>query len=118
MNALGLIRAGVGVACLIAPQFTCGLFRLPITAQTAFIARIVGSREIVLGDLTFTAKKDQKDRTDVRRLLQANFAADVMDVGALAYAFTTGMVSKTGLGLFGSGAVVFVGMAAAGLRSL
>ncbi|KAF2095227.1 hypothetical protein NA57DRAFT_79716 [Rhizodiscina lignyota] len=118
INALGIIRATAGAMALIAPHFTCNLFRIPVTANTAVIARLVGGRDIVIGDLTWTASKDPKDRSELRRLMWANVATDAMDIGALAYGFATGTVSRAGAVLFGSGALLSVAMGAIGLKSL
>ena len=48
----------------------------------------------------------------------ATGAADTIDIGCLVYAVAKGHVGKSTGGLFGAGAVVFMGLGAWGLRGL
>lgn len=109
VTALGVLRIGVGAACIIAPQFTCNLFRLPASPQIALVTRLTGVRDIVLGELLLTANRSGEDKHhELKRTLWANVATDVVDVGSCAVALYTGAVGRTAAGLFGGGAVLFV----------
>ena len=116
--ALGAIRAVAGAGLLIAPVFIGKLFHVPVTAQSALLARAVGTRDLVLGELLLTADKNGTDRKEVKRALWAGVAADALDLGATVFALSTSQLSKTGAGLFGGGATAFLLLGLVGLRSL
>lgn len=82
---------------------------------------MVGARDGVLGELLLTAEDKsapEGGRREMRRALWAGIAADAIDIGSLAYAVAKGHVGKPTGGLFGAGAVVFIGLGAWGLRGL
>jgi hypothetical protein len=118
ITALGAIRAVGGAGLLIAPIFVGKVFHVPITAQSSLVARAVGTRDLVLGELLLTADTKSKDRTEVKRALWAGIATDALDIGATVFAIASGNLSKTGAGLFGGGATAFLLLGLVGLRSL
>jgi hypothetical protein len=115
--ALGAIRAFAGASLLLAPQFIGRLFHVPVTAQSALLARAVGTRDLVLGELLLTADGTTNDRKEVKRALWAGVATDALDIGATVFALASGQLSRTGAGMFGGGATALVLLGAIGLRS-
>ncbi len=121
IKALSYVRIATGAACLVAPQFTCALFKYNVPVGSALLVHMVGARDGVLGELLLTAEdKNAPDggRREMRRALWTGIAADAIDIGSLAYAVAKGHVGKPTGGLFGAGAIVFIGLGAWGLRSL
>lgn len=121
VKALSYMRIAIGSAILVAPQFTCALFKYNIPVGSALLARMVGARDGVLGELLLTAEDKNTPgggRREMRRALWTGIAADAIDVGSMAYAVAKGHVGKPTGGLFGAGAVVFIGLGAWGLRGL
>jgi hypothetical protein len=118
ITALGAVRAVSGAGLLVAPIFIGKLFHVPITAQSSLIARAVGTRDIVLGELLLTADAKSKDRNEVKRALWAGVATDALDVGATVFALATGNISKTGAGLFGGAAAAFLLLQLFSLRKI
>ncbi|KAJ4991999.1 hypothetical protein SVAN01_02594 [Stagonosporopsis vannaccii] len=121
IKALSYMRIATGAAVLVAPQFTCALFKYNVPVGSALLVRMVGARDGVLGELLLTAEdKNAPDggRREIRRALWTGIAADAIDIGSLAYAVAKGHVGKPTGGLFGAGAVVFIGLGALGLRGL
>ena len=118
---LGYGRAITGVAILIAPQFCGRLFRIPITAQSALLARGMGSRDIALGGVLLAANNSIASpggNREVQRALYAGLAIDLMDIGATTFAFATGQLGRFGAGMFGSAAASCAMLGIIGLRSL
>lgn len=121
IKALAYMRIATGAASLIAPQFTCALFKYNVPIGSALLVRMVGAREGVLGELLLTAQdKDAPDggRREMRRAIWTGLAVDAIDIGSLVYAVVKGHALKSTGGLFGAGAVVFMGLGAWGLRGL
>lgn len=121
IKALSYMRIATGAACLVAPQFTCALFKYNVPIGSALLVRMVGGRDGVLGELLLTAQdKDAPDggRRETKRAIWTGMAADAIDIGSLAYAVAKGHALKSTGGLFGAGAVVFMGLGAWGLRGL
>lgn len=121
IKTLSYMRIAAGAACLIAPQFTCALFKYNVPVGSALLVRMVGARDGVLGELLLTAQdKDASDggRREMRRAIWTGMAADAIDIGSLVYAVAKGHALKSSGGLFGAGAVVFMGLGAWGLRGL
>ena len=105
----------------MAPQFTCALFKWNVPMGSTLLVRMVGGRDGVLGGLLLTAEdKNAPDggRREFQRAIWTNVAADTIDIGCLVYAVAQGHVGKSTGGLFGAGAVVFMGLGAWGLRGL
>lgn len=120
-KALSYMRIATGAACLIAPQLTCALFKYNVPIGSALIVRMGGARDIVMGELLLTAEdKNAPDggRREMKRAIWTGLAADAMDVGSLVYAVAKGHVGRPTGGIFGFGAVVFMGLGAWGLRGL
>ncbi|KAF2628759.1 hypothetical protein BU25DRAFT_31760 [Macroventuria anomochaeta] len=121
IKALSYVRIAGGAACLVAPQFACALFQYNVPVGSALLVRMVGARDGVLGGLLLTAedkKAHDGGRREMRRGLWTGIAADAIDIGSLAYAVAKGHVGQPTGGLFGAGAVVFIGLGAWGLRGL
>jgi hypothetical protein len=121
IKALAYTRIAAGAACVIAPQFTCTLFKYNVPIGSALLVRMFGARDAVIGELLLTAQdKNAPDggRREMRRALWANIAADAFDIGSVAYAVAKGHVGKSTGGLLGAGAMVFIGLGAWGLRGL
>jgi hypothetical protein len=121
IKALSYMRIATGAACLVAPQFTCALFKYNVPIGSVLLVRMVGARDGALGELLLTAQdKDAPDggRREMRRAIWTGMAVDVIDIGSLAYAVAKGHALKSTGGLFGAGAVVFMGLGAWGLRGL
>lgn len=121
VKTLAYMRIATGAACLVAPQFTCALFRLNIPVGSALLVRMIGARDGVLGELLLTAEdRNAPDggRRELRRAIWAGMAADAIDIGSLVYAVAKGHVGKPTGGLFGAGAIVFMGLGAWGLKDL
>jgi hypothetical protein len=118
ITALGAIRAIAGAGLLIAPQFIGKLFHVPVTAQSALLARAVGTRDLVLGELLLTADRSAKDTKEMKRALWAGLATDALDIGATVFALASGHLTRTGAGLFGGGAAAFLLLGTIGIRSL
>lgn len=120
-KALSYARIATGAACLVAPQFTCALFKYNVPIGSALLVRMVGARDLAMGELLLTAEdKDAPDggKREMRRAIWTGLAADVIDIGSLAYAVAKGHAGKPTGGLFGAGAVVFIGLGTWGLRGL
>ncbi|ORY08447.1 hypothetical protein BCR34DRAFT_603533 [Clohesyomyces aquaticus] len=121
IKALAILRGAIGVGCLIAPHWSCALFRYPIPASGAVITRLLGAREIVLGELLFTAEdKTSHDggRREIRRALWANMASDGIDVFSILFGVATGTMGKVPGSLLAGGAIAFLGLGALGMRGL
>lgn len=63
IKILSCVRFATGAACLIAPRFTCALFKYHVPAEQALPVRMLGIRDVVFGELLVTAEdKDRQDR--------------------------------------------------------
>lgn len=62
IKVLAAIRVVTGAACLIAPRYTCALFRYIVPAEHTLLVRMVGARDVVFGELLITA--EDKNRED------------------------------------------------------
>lgn len=121
IKALSVIRIATGAACLVAPRFTCGLFRYTVPAEQAVLVRMFGVRDAIFGELLVTAEdkgRDDGGRREIRRAIWAGIAADVVDIGSLVFGVAMGQVGKTTGGLLGACAVGALGLGALGLRGL
>ncbi|KAH7068723.1 hypothetical protein FB567DRAFT_541059 [Paraphoma chrysanthemicola] len=121
IKVLTVMRVGVGAACIVAPRFTCALFKYNVPAEQALIVRMFGARDAVFGELLATAEdKERPDRgrREIKRAIWGALAADVMDLGAIAFGVATGQVGKTPGILLGAAAIGAIGIGAVGLRNL
>ena len=117
-TALGYSRIVLGAGSLLAPHFTCGVFKFVITNETATVVRLFGVRGVALGQLLITAgDKSRVDggRRELRRLLRANVGCDMIDVCSLVFALTSGHMDRLPGTMLAIGAAVCV---AAGLLGL
>lgn len=62
IKALSIVRLATGAACLVAPRFTCGIFRYQVPAEQHVLVRMFGIRDAVFGELLWTA--EDKERAD------------------------------------------------------
>lgn len=118
INVLGYMRVLIGVGSLIAPLSTAKLFGIPLTPQTVLIGEMAAVRDAGLGELLLLADRKDKERKELKRMLWANIAIDSVDLMACGYGFVMGTLSKTAVVGFGSGAILFLGLGVAGLKSL
>jgi hypothetical protein len=121
IKALGYARIGLGAASLLAPRFTCGLFKLIISNETGTVARLFGVRGVVLGELLITA--DDKTllgggRRELRRLLRANMGCDMIDICSIAFAVASGHMDRLPGALLAGCAAMGVGMGLLGLKTV
>ena len=136
IKALSIVRILTGAACIIAPRFTCALFRYNVPAEQTLLVRMFGVRDTVFGELLITAEHNEKKdcgrrqvpqvqaestltvARELRRAIWAGIAADVVDIGSLAFGVAMGQVGKATGGLLGAAAVGAIGLAAVGLLGL
>jgi hypothetical protein len=62
-KALSIIRIATGAACLIAPRFTCAIFKYNVPPEHSLLVRMFGVRDAVLGELLITAEDRQTGST-------------------------------------------------------
>jgi hypothetical protein len=121
IKAFGYTRIALGVASLLAPRFTCGLFAFHISDETATVVRMFGVRGVALGELLVTADdKTSLDeaRRELRRLLQANVGCDMADICSIAFAVVNGHMASLPAALLAGGAAGCVGMGLLGLKTV
>ncbi|KAF2830570.1 hypothetical protein CC86DRAFT_163193 [Ophiobolus disseminans] len=121
VKVLTLIRVVTGAACLVAPRYTCALFRISVPAEQAIVVRMVGIRDVVFGGLLITAEdKDSGDggRREMRRAIWAGIAVDAVDIASLAFGVAVGQIGNATGGLLGAAAVGALGLGAVGLGGL
>ncbi|KAF2243735.1 hypothetical protein BU26DRAFT_523327 [Trematosphaeria pertusa] len=117
VEALHLIRIGLGLACIVAPRWTCAVFQFSIPEGSAILVRLFGVRDLILGAL-LTTNEDKVSRREMKRVVWANIGADAVDMCSIAFALATGTLGKLPAGLFAGGAAVGLGLEALGLRGL
>jgi hypothetical protein len=115
---LGGLRIVAGAAIVLAPVTMCKLFAIPIAGSAIPVARLVGIRDLVLGELLFTADGGGDSRREVKRAFMAGAASDAVDVGIAATALAMGHFSRMGAGLFGGGAATFLLLGLYGLKRM
>ncbi|KAF2706425.1 hypothetical protein K504DRAFT_459731 [Pleomassaria siparia CBS 279.74] len=121
IKALSILRIITGASVLIAPIWTCGIFRLPIPASAGVVVRLVGARDIALGELLLTAEDKSSwtgGRREIKRALWTGIGTDAVDVCSLLVGVATGTLGRVPAALFGGGAALFLGLGAVGLRGL
>lgn len=57
---LHYIRIATGAACLIAPRYTCALFKYNVPTESALLVRMFGVRDAVFGELLTTAIDEKR----------------------------------------------------------
>ena len=114
-SALGLAgaRVLVGGVAVAAPELGVKMFRLDPTAnpQLAYMARLFGSREVVLGAATLLARGKTR-----RNLILAGIGVDAADSAAAVLAGESGSVDRTTQVLLAVPAVAAVLAGLSGLR--
>ena len=121
IKALGYARIGLGAGCLLVPHFTCELFKLSISNETAAVVRMFGVRGIALGEIIINSDdKTSPDRgsRELRRVLWASVGCDLIDVCSLALAVASGHMDRLPGTLLMTGAAMAAGMGLLGLRSI
>jgi len=115
-SALGLAaaRVAIGGVAVAAPDLGAKLFRLDPTAnpQLPYMARLFGSREVVLGAATLLASGKTQ-----RNLILAGVAVDLADTAAAVLAGEDGSVDRTTQVLLAVPAAAAVLAGLAGLRN-
>jgi hypothetical protein len=115
-SALGLAaaRVAIGGVAVAAPDLGVKLFRLDPAAnpQLPYMARLFGSREIVLGAATLLARGKTR-----RNLILAGVAVDAADTAAAVLAGEDGSVDRTTQVLLAVPAAAAVLAGLAGLRN-
>src|ERR1700733_1937134 len=71
ITLLGGLRAVAGAAIVLAPVTMCKLFAIPLAGSAIPVARLVGIRDLVLGELLFTADGGGDSRREVKRAFMA-----------------------------------------------
>lgn len=97
VTGLALGRIAIGAVSLASPGLAGKLFRLDVeeNPQLPYMARMFGSREIVLGAVTLAARGKAR-----RKLVAVGIAVDGADAYAGIDAMRTGAVSQSvGIGL-------------------
>jgi hypothetical protein len=120
-KAFGYARIGLGAASLLAPRFTCGLFKFLISNETATVVRLFGVRGVALGGILVTA--DDKTlldggRRELRRVLWANVGCDMMDICSIGVAVTSGHIDQLPGALLTGCAMIGVCIGLLGLKTV
>ncbi|KAF2020895.1 hypothetical protein BU24DRAFT_416557 [Aaosphaeria arxii CBS 175.79] len=122
LKTLSVMRIVLGASTLVAPRWTCALFFYPLPATAGVLARLFGIREVVLGELLYTAEdKTAADggKREIKRALWANMASDAVDLGSVTFALATGTLGRIPSAAFAGGAIfalVLGGISMKGLK--
>lgn len=101
-NALGVMRAGVGVLSLVAPSSAARTFGVDPERSNPWLMRLFASREIVLAALLLGAKGPQ-----VRAVALAGAAIDGIDVASSGVEMSRGRLGSWTVVSGALGAVLF-----------
>jgi hypothetical protein len=124
VNCLGYFRAGLGFCAILAPTTVGKIFLTPIAVHSteSTLLRLVGVRDLVIGELTWFVRPrpshGQSERGELRRVIYANMATDTLDLACLAFAAYKGAIPRPAAGIIGGGAAAFLGMGLLALREL
>jgi hypothetical protein len=121
IHTLAILRIGIGAASLIAPRWTFGLFQVAVPQASSTIVRLYGVRDVILGELLYTAEDKRAPdggRREIKRALWSNIAADAVDICSVGFAVATGSMGRLPGALVVGGAALGVGLGALGLRGL
>ncbi|KAM5373904.1 hypothetical protein ACJZ2D_006733 [Fusarium nematophilum] len=119
--SLAGFRLLVGVTCMVAPTPLRQVF-IPgeqSRATSTFLPRLVGARELAIGALLWAIlrRKCGRDCEDIRRVLWANMAVDLMDtISAAVIVVATTAPERVAAAWFGAGALLFVLLACLSLH--
>ncbi|KAK1926850.1 hypothetical protein DB88DRAFT_483238 [Papiliotrema laurentii] len=103
--ALGLSHTLVGVGSLLAPLATASLFALPAHRPTAFITRLFGSRDLLLGLAVVTSEERSEKR---RWALGVANVVNAIDVISALVGYAQGDVTDQGALLGAGGAALLL----------
>ncbi|KAL2836928.1 hypothetical protein BJY01DRAFT_238064 [Aspergillus pseudoustus] len=129
---LAFTRMAIGLGFLTAPHTSATLFRIPFTTGAAIAWRMVGTRDIIIGALLYTArrsaasdpkvtdssdhgktassphKRDNRAWSFTQRALLAGVVCDAVDVLTCLWCYLDGSLPLTPALLFGAGASLAV----------
>ncbi len=112
-KALSISHTLVGLSAVIAPFLTQATFRLNPAPSSAFIGRLFGSRDILMGAAVWFARPGD----ELRRTLFIVNAINTIDVVSSLVCLWEGNLSVEGAALGGGGAAVLLTLGLVGLRS-
>jgi hypothetical protein len=116
---LHFARLGLGLGSVLAPHFTCGLFKFYISNETSAVVRMFGIREIAIAALTKQDKTHSDGgRRELRKIIWENVSIDLMDVVSVGFAVANGHMGRLPGALLAGGAVIFAGTGLVALRNL
>lgn len=129
IRTIAVLRLSLGSASLTVPHSAIPLFGIPLTSDSAILARLFGIRELVLGGLLWAARPhsdaarkntslDVDRGQELRRVLLAGLVVDAVDVCSCAVGALNGTLDGPAIGLVGGGALVAVALGLLGLRGL
>ncbi|PVI05067.1 hypothetical protein DM02DRAFT_650992 [Periconia macrospinosa] len=122
IKALAIMRLCIGASCIFIPGPVFALCGYPLrTIELSTFARMIGARDLILGDLLYTAEdKTAADggKREMRRALWGGMAADLFDAGVVVAAVSGGYLRKGPGSFFIGGVMVAVGQAVWGLKAL
>jgi hypothetical protein len=137
INAIAFTRILVGGSLLILPRMTSPFFGIPLTSQTVVLARLFGSRDLVLGGLLWsTASRAVSSASSssslgftgvgggwdhvggIKSLLVAGLVVDGLDVCSCLFGVLDGTIKGRTIPWIGGGAAAFVGLGLLGLTGL
>jgi hypothetical protein len=102
-KVLAASHAVLGVSLLVAPMFSARLFDIEPVPSTAFVSRLVGSRDLALGVALWLAMNGSQDQR--RLLLLAVNITNGIDIVSGLVTYLQGNLSENALVLGDVGAV-------------
>lgn len=117
-RATALARLLFGAACILAPTFTMRLFAIDVPPGASLLVGLMGTREIVLGELLLTADAAQargEGKSPVRRILWGVVAVEALDLCVMGMGVARGEVGWSGFGLFSGFVAAALGLAGGAL---
>jgi hypothetical protein len=127
VNGLAYARIASGVGCLLAPSFTARLFGVALASNSfeSVLVRLFGIGPAVLGDLTWYNRpkfgntvQTESERRELRHVLWANVAADVLEGGIVMYAASKGLIPRTASLCMGGASALFLATGLFALREV
>ncbi|KAJ5812288.1 hypothetical protein N7474_008589 [Penicillium riverlandense] len=127
---MAALRTGVGLSAVLAPTLLSRVSGLPTPLDTAstLVMRLFGIRDALLAAALWVTMRDEskslsvsalgETRRSVRRVLSGGVVVDLVDaVSVFATVAGHGMLTSQAVGVFGGGAVLYMGLGAAGLNA-
>ncbi|KAH7135136.1 hypothetical protein B0J11DRAFT_517706 [Dendryphion nanum] len=121
IKSLSLLRAVLGAATVIAPQWICKLFLIPVPATLTILPRLFGIREVIIAELLISAEDKEnpnRGRREIKRALWANIAADSLDICSVLFGLATGTFGPAPAAMLGCGAATAVALGIAAQKTL